>query len=199
MFSQFEIKSATSTLPQFELVNYQSSKLISTQQITTMSNSTSNKPTILDFMTATGGEAEQSVNEISRKYVVCGREWTSKVAAATSASLEGGESISLSEYEKNIVSSLSDECARLEVEAMALMARPKGDDDVFGEDDDADDDDLSCYAEEEAQRHLRLQRQAFARSYRSFRMMIYRKVFTSLTLHHQELRPCAVTTETFCR
>uniref|UniRef100_A0A7S2P971 Uncharacterized protein n=1 Tax=Leptocylindrus danicus TaxID=163516 RepID=A0A7S2P971_9STRA len=44
---------------------------------------------------------------------------------------------------------MSDECARLEVEAMALMARPKGDDDVFGEDDDADDDDLSCYAEEE--------------------------------------------------
>merc|ERR1712125_127098 len=78
-----------------------------------------------------------------------GREWTSKVAAATSVSLEGGESISLSEYEKKIVSSLSEECARLEVEAMALMARPRGDG-VFGEDDEADDDDLSCYAEEEA-------------------------------------------------
>mmetsp|Transcript_21751 Transcript_21751/g.33245 ORF Transcript_21751/g.33245 Transcript_21751/m.33245 type:complete len:173 (+) Transcript_21751:1-519(+) len=101
-------------------------------------------------MTATGGEADQSINEISRSYVVCGREWTSKVAEATSASLEGGESISLSEYEKNIISSLSEECARLEVEAMSLMARPKGDRDVFGEDDDVDDDDLSCYAEEEA-------------------------------------------------
>merc|ERR1712232_955755 len=115
---------------------------------TTMSNTISNKLTTLDFMSATGGEADQSINEISRKYVVCGREWTSKVAAATSVSLEGGESISLSEYEKKIVSSLSEECARLEVEAMALMARPKGDGDVFGEDDDADD--LSCYAEEEA-------------------------------------------------
>ena len=115
-----------------------------------MPDTTSNKLTILDFMTATGGEADQSINEISRSYVVCGREWTSKVAEATSASLEGGESISLSEYEKNIISSLSEECARLEVEAMSLMARPKGDRDVFGEDDDVDDDDLSCYAEEEA-------------------------------------------------
>ena len=109
---------------------------------------TLNKPNILDFMAATGNEVDQSVNEVSLKYVLIGREWTSKVAAQGPDDFDG-DSISLSQYEKNIVLSLSEECARLEVEAMSLMARPNGDDDVFAE-DDVENDDLSCYAEEEA-------------------------------------------------
>ena len=110
---------------------------------------TLNKPNILDFMAATGSGVDQSINEISRKYVVIGREWTSKVAAQCPDDSDG-DSISFSQYEKNIVLSLSDECARLEVEAMALMARPEGDDDDVFAEDDFEDDDLSCYAEEEA-------------------------------------------------
>ena len=102
---------------------------------------TSNKPNILDFMAATGSEVDQSMDEVSREYMVIGREWTSKVAAQCPDDFDG-DSISFSQYEKNIVLSLSEECARLEVEAMALMARPEGDDDF-------EDDDFSCYAEEE--------------------------------------------------